>query len=135
MHVHFQTQLQLETLQSLHNKIQKGFIDEKPPHLLGNNISSYHILAENDWSRMSSIQVQEKLKISAIIIKNVAAPLLDFDRELLADMLGHGDMQYVIPMEGETSYQVNHSISERLPIQISLWRGMGGLFLRQCSPC
>jgi hypothetical protein len=55
---------------------------------------------------MSSAQVQEKLKTGAIIIKNEAAPLLSFDRELFADMLGHGDMQYVVPMEGEVLYQL-----------------------------
>ena len=111
----FQTKLQLKTLQSLHNKIQKGFVNEKPPHLLGNNTSSFHILTENVWSEMSSIQVQEQLKISAVIIKNEAVPPFTFDRELLADMLGHGDMQYVVPMEGEIFYQLRRSISERLP--------------------
>lgn len=111
----FQTKLQLETLQSLHYKIQKGFVNEKPPHLLENNTSSFHILTENVWSGMSSTQVQERLKISAVIIKSEAVPPFTFDRELLADMLGHGDMQYVVPMEGEILYQLRPSISERLP--------------------
>jgi hypothetical protein len=106
----FQTKLQLQTLRSLLNKIQESFVNEKPPHLLGNDNSSFHILMEHVWAGMSSTQVQEKLKTGAITIKNTTAPLFSFDRELFADMLGHGDMRYVVPMEGDGLYQLKHFI-------------------------
>jgi hypothetical protein len=106
----FQTKPHLQTLQSLLNKIQESFVHEKPPHLLGNGNSSFHILMEHVWAGMSSTQVQEKLETGAIMIKNTTAPLFSFDRELFVDMLGHGNMRYVVPMEGDVLYQLKHFI-------------------------
>jgi hypothetical protein len=103
----FQTKQQLETLQSLHNKVLDRFVNEKPLHLLGNNTSLFHIIPEQVWAGMSSTYVQEKLKTGAIIITNTVAPLVSFNRELFADMLGHGDMRYVVLMEGKSLYFTN----------------------------
>jgi len=121
----FQTKSQLETLQSLHNKVLDRFVNEKPLHLLGNNTSSFHIIPEQIWAEMSSTHVQEKLKTGAIIITSTIAPLVSFDRELFADMLGHGDMRYVVPMEGKSLYFTNWKFSflTNSIIQIGLWMG------------
>ncbi|KAF8222029.1 hypothetical protein L208DRAFT_1382035 [Tricholoma matsutake] len=102
----FQTKRQLETFQSLHKKVQESFVNEKPPHLLGND-TSLHILTEHVWVEMSSTQVQEILKTGAITIKNSTTnPLFSFDCELFSDMLGHGDMGYVVLMEDQSLGQV-----------------------------
>jgi hypothetical protein len=84
-----------------YNNMQKHFINGKPPHLLGEHHLLFTVLTENAWSQMSSAQVQEMLKTCVIIILNDAAPPSSFDRELFVDMLGHGDMQYVVNIEGE----------------------------------
>lgn len=107
----FQTKTQLETLQSLHEKVQDGFVNDQPPHLLGSN-TSLHILAGHVWAEMTSTQVQEKLKTGVIIIKSATKLLFSFDRELLTDMLGHGDMGYVVSMEGEVSYPLEYLSSK-----------------------
>jgi hypothetical protein len=130
-----QTKLQLEAFHSLHNRVQEDFVNKMPPHILGNHTSSLHVLPENIWSGMSSIQVQERLKTGAIIIENATAPLFSFDRELFAEMLGHGDLQHVVPMEGELLHQLKRFIFDKFYIQISLWKGEEGLFLWSCSLC
>ncbi|KAF8221759.1 hypothetical protein L208DRAFT_1382129 [Tricholoma matsutake] len=52
----FHTKQQQQTLLSLHGKVQKNFINDRPPHLLKNNHSFLNILTENTWSGMSSTQ-------------------------------------------------------------------------------
>jgi hypothetical protein len=93
--------------QSLQERVQKRFEDGKPPHVVGNNSSILTILTDQNWSGMSSAHVQEKLKMGPVFIKNGGPSSMDFGGELLADMLGHGNMQYVVRMEGEIIFFTN----------------------------
>ena len=77
-------------------------MDNLPPHLLGNGKSWVDILLESTWSQMSSAEVQKTLKMHVIIIEPDADKDISFNRELFIDMLGHGNMKYVVPMEGES---------------------------------
>jgi hypothetical protein len=102
----FQTQTQLQKLQYLHNRVQESFEGGKPLHLLGNHSSKLNIITEQNWSGMSSTHAQERLKMGPIIIKNSGPSSFNFDLELFADMLGHGNMHYVVLMEGEGFLQI-----------------------------
>lgn len=53
---------------------------------------------------MSSAHVQQKLRAGVIVIEPDAVEDIAFDRELFLDMLGHGNMRSVVPMEGESLY-------------------------------
>ena len=130
-----QTKLQMQRLQCLYDKIQRNFVHDKPPHLIGNNQSLFHILTKNIWSGMSSAQVQEILKSSAIVIQNDVEPHFSFGRNLFVEMLGHGDMQFVVDIEGEISCQSQPFIFDRIHIQISLWSRKTGWFRESCSLC
>jgi hypothetical protein len=84
---------------------------------------------------MSSAQVQESLRKGPIIIENQELPTFSFDRELFSDMLGHGNMHYVVLMEGEAIDKLRRILFEKFHIQINLLREMGVLFPHQWSLC
>lgn len=58
---------------------------------------------------MSSSEVQERVKMGPIVIKDCGTSSMTFDLELFEDMLGHGNMHYVVLMEGEAFLQVEMS--------------------------
>lgn len=84
--------------------MQQSFATDLPPHLLDNGQSWVAILAESIWPKMSSAKVQEKLRTGVIVIEPDADKEIRFDRELFVDMMGHGNLNYVVPMEGESLY-------------------------------
>jgi hypothetical protein len=84
--------------------VQESFVTDTPPHLLHNGQSWVDILSESTWSKMSSAHVQQKLRAGVIVIEPDAVEDIAFDRELFLDMLGHGNMRSVVPMEGESLY-------------------------------
>jgi hypothetical protein len=77
---------------------------EKPPHMLDTSKSWVYILPERTWSRMSSTNVQRKLRTHGIIIESDTEDDFVFDRELFVNMLGHGNMKYLVSMEGKLLY-------------------------------
>lgn len=115
--------------QSLHKEVQKSFVTESPPHLVGNGQSSVHIIQESSWSGMSSAKVQKKLKTGVVLIKPDVDNNISFDRELFVNMLGHGNMKYVVPMEGESLYSMKLFISEKFYIKTNLLLRKGGSFI------
>jgi hypothetical protein len=97
-----QTQLQSLKVESLHDGVWKCFVDGKPPHLLEGNFSYLNILTDRDWSEMSSKQSQETITKGPVLIKSCELKAsFSFDLELFFDMLGHGNMKYVVLMEGK----------------------------------
>lgn len=118
-----QTASQLQALQSLHDRVLESFQADRPPHVLQNGQSWVSISPESTWSKMCTAKVQEKLRTGVIVIEPCADEDIAFDRELFVDMLGHGNMKYAVPMEGESLYRTKPHISENFHIKTSLVRG------------
>jgi ATP-dependent exoDNAse (exonuclease V) beta subunit len=100
----FQTTAQAQKFQSLHNKVAENFVTDTPRHALEDGSSWVSILAERDFSEKSSAEVQETVRTRTIVIQPDADKHIAFDREFFVDTLGHGNMKYVVPMEGESLY-------------------------------
>jgi hypothetical protein len=81
--------------------VQESFATDTPVQ------SWIDILPESTWSTMSSANVQKKLGTGVVIIEPDVDKDIAFDREIFVDMLGHGNMKYVVPMEGESLMVLN----------------------------
>jgi hypothetical protein len=123
-----QTKQQLDSFLSHHTRVQESFVNGKPPHLIGDE-TFMGIQAERAWTQLSSAQVQEKMKTGPIILFNEAMPSTSFDRELFTDMLGHGNMSSVLPIEGEVFYKLGPFLFTKFYIQINPSREKRGPFL------